>query len=149
MTTPVKTVMYTAEVTLTGGRDGHARSSDGNLDVNLSTPAELEGSGGSGTNPEQLFAAGFSACFQSALMGVARGRNLNVDDCTITTRVGVGPVAEGGFGIEVHLALDAPSLSADEAEDILKRTLKRCPYSRAVAGNVPVTLAANGVEIRE
>ena len=87
MTTAVKTIMYTAEVVLQGGRDGHARSSDGNLDVTLNTPTELEGSGGSGTNPEQLFAAGYAACFQSALMGVARGRNLNVDDCTITTRV--------------------------------------------------------------
>ena len=149
MTTPVKTVMYTAEAVVSGGRDGHARSSDGNLDVSLSTPAELEGSGGGGTNPEQLFAAGYAACFQSALMGVARGRNLNVDDCSITSRVGVGPVAEGGFGIEVHLTLDAPSLTTEQAGDILKRTLKRCPYSRAVAGNVPVTLSANGVEIEE
>jgi Ohr subfamily peroxiredoxin len=147
MTTPVKTVMYTAEAVVSGGRDGHARSSDGNLDVNLSTPAELEGSGGGGTNPEQLFAAGYAACFQSALMGVARGRNLNVDDCSITSRVGVGPVAEGGFGIEVRLELNAPSLSAEDAAAIMTRAHARCPYSRAIAGNVPVELAANGVDI--
>jgi lipoyl-dependent peroxiredoxin len=147
MTTAVKTVMYTAVVTLEGGRDGHARSSDGNLDVQLSTPAELEGSGGSGTNPEQLFAAGFAACFQSALMGIARGKNINIDDCTITARVGVGPVAEGGFGLEVRLELTAPSLSEEDAATFMQRAHKRCPYSRAIEGNVPVELVANGVAI--
>jgi lipoyl-dependent peroxiredoxin len=147
MTTRVKTIMYTAEVVLRGGRDGHARSSDGNLEVDLAVPAELEGSGGSGTNPEQLFAAGFAACFQSALTGIARGRDLNVDDCTITARIGVGPVAEGGFGLEARLELDAPSLSAEDAAELMTRTVKRCPYSRAIAGNVPVELAANGVDI--
>jgi organic hydroperoxide reductase OsmC/OhrA len=80
-------------------------------------------------------------------MGVARGRNLNVDDCSITSRVGVGPVAEGGFGIEVRLELNAPSLSAEDAAAIMTRAHARCPYSRAIAGNVPVELAANGVDI--
>ena len=149
MTTAVKTIMYTAEVVLEGGRDGHARSSDGNLDVTLNTPTELEGSGGSGTNPEQLFAAGYAACFQSALMGVARGRNLNVDDCKITARVGVGPVADGGFGLEVKLELIAPSLSDEDAAAVMTRAHKRCPYSRAIEGNVPVELAANGVVISQ
>jgi Ohr subfamily peroxiredoxin len=131
------------------GRDGHARSSDGNLDVQLTTPTELEGPGGSGTNPEQLFAAGYAACFQSALTGIARGRNLDIDDCTITARVGVGPVSEGGFGLEVRLELTAPSLSDDDAAALMTRAHKRCPYSRAIAGNVPVELAANGVVIGE
>jgi Ohr subfamily peroxiredoxin len=149
MTTAVKTIMYTAEVVLEGGRDGHARSSDGNLDVTLNTPTELEGSGGSGTNPEQLFAAGYAACFQSALMGVARGRNLNVDDCKITARVGVGPVADGGFGLEVKLELIAPSLSDEDAAAVMTRAHKRCPYSRAIEGNVPVELSANGVVISQ
>jgi osmotically inducible protein OsmC len=144
MTTAVKTVMYTAEVVLQGGRDGHARSSDGNLDVQLDTPPELEGAGGTGTNPEQLFAAGYAACFQSALGGIARGRNLNVDDTTITARVGVGPVADGGFGLEVRLELTAPSLSDEDAAALMTRAHKRCPYSRAIEGNVPVELAANG-----
>jgi osmotically inducible protein OsmC len=147
MTTAVKTVMYTAEAVVEGGRDGHARTSDGNLDVKLDTPTELEGSGGSGTNPEQLFAAGFAACFQSALMGIARGKNINIDDCTITARVGVGPVAEGGFGLEVRLELTAPSLSEEDAATFMQRAHKRCPYSRAIEGNVPVELVANGVAI--
>ena len=147
MTTAVKTVMYTAEVTLEGGRDGHARSSDGNLDVKLDTPPELEGAGGTGTNPEQLFGAGYAACFQSALLGIARGRNLEVDDCTITARVGVGPVEAGGFGLEVRLELTAPSLSNEDAASLMTRAHARCPYSRAIDGNVPVELAANGVTI--
>jgi osmotically inducible protein OsmC len=147
MTTAVKTIMYTAEAVVEGGRDGHARTSDGNLDVKLDIPTELEGSGGSGTNPEQLFAAGFAACFQSALMGIARGKNVDIDDCTITARVGVGPVAEGGFGLEVRLELTAPSLSEEDAATFMQRAHKRCPYSRAIAGNVPVELVANGVSI--
>jgi osmotically inducible protein OsmC len=147
MTTAVKTIMYTAEAVVEGGRDGHARTSDGNLDVELDTPTELEGSGGSGTNPEQLFAAGFAASFQSALMGIARGKNVNIDDCTITARVGVGPVAEGGFGLEVRLELTAPSLSEEDAATFMQRAHKRCPYSRAIEGNVPVELVANGVAI--
>ena len=147
MTTAVKTVLYTAEAVVEGGRDGHARTSDGNLDVKLDTPTELEGAGGSGTNPEQLFAAGYAACFQSALMGIARGKNIDLDDCTIISRVGVGPVAEGGFGLEVRLELVAPSLSFEDASALMARAHKRCPYSRAIAGNVPVELAANGSTI--
>jgi osmotically inducible protein OsmC len=147
MTTAVKTVLYTAEAVVEGGRDGHARSSDGHLDVELDVPVELEGEGGSGTNPEQLFAAGYAACFQSALLGIARGRNIDIDDCTITSRVGVGPVAEGGFGLEVRLELTAPSLSDEDAAALMTRAHKRCPYSRAIDGNVPVELVANGTKI--
>ena len=147
MTTAVKTVLYTAEAVVEGGRDGHARSSDGHLDVELDVPVELEGEGGSGTNPEQLFAAGYAACFQSALLGIARGRNIDIDDCTITARVGVGPVAEGGFGLEVRLELTAPSLSDEDAAALMTRAHKRCPYSRAIDGNVPVELVANGTTI--
>jgi osmotically inducible protein OsmC len=147
MTVAVKNVLYTAEVVVEGGRDGHARSSDGRLEVELDTPSELEGSGGPGTNPEQLFGAAYSACFQSALEGIARGRNLDVSGCKITARVGVGPVADGGFGLEVQLELDAPSLSDEDAAAIMTRAHRRCPYSRAIAGNVPVELAANGSTI--
>jgi osmotically inducible protein OsmC len=147
MTVAVKTVMYTAEVLVEGGRDGHARSSDGHLDIKLDTPTELEGAGGPGTNPEQLFAAGYSACFQSALEGIAKGRNLDVTGAQIKTRVGVGPVADGGFGIEVRLELIAPALSDEDAAALMTRAHKRCPYSRAIAGNVPVELAANGTTI--
>ncbi len=115
MTVAVKNVLYTAEVVVEGGRDGHARAAMGASAVELDTPSELEGSGGPGTNPEQLFAAAYSACFQSALEGIARGRNLDVSGCKITARVGVGPVADGGFGLEVRLELDAPSLSDEDA----------------------------------
>ena len=100
MTVAVKDVLYTAEVVDEGGRDGHARGSDGRLEGELDTPSELEGGGGPGTNPEQLFAAAFSACFQSALEGIARGRNLDVSGSTITARVGVGPVADGLVKLE-------------------------------------------------
>jgi Ohr subfamily peroxiredoxin len=147
MTTAVKTVMYTAEAVVEGGRQGHARSSDGRHDVAHDTPTELEGSGGSGTNPEQLFAAGYAACFQSALTAIARGRNIDIDDCKITARVGLGPVAEGGFGLEVRLELTAPSLRDEDAAALMTRAHKRCPYSRAIDGNVPVELAANGTTI--
>jgi osmotically inducible protein OsmC len=147
MPTAVKNVMYTAEVALQGGRDGHARSSDGRLDVALSVPASLEGDDGPGTNPEQLFAAGWAACFQSALLGIARGRGLDLDDCTINAQVGTGPVETGGFGLVGRLELIAPSLSADDAADVMRRTHRRCPYSRAIEGNVPVELVANGNEI--
>jgi osmotically inducible protein OsmC len=147
MTVAVKTVMYTAEVLVEGGRDGHARSSDGHLDIKLDTPAELEGSGGAGTNPEQLFAAGYSACFQSAMEGIAKGRNLDVSGTSIKARVGTGPVATGGFGIEVRLELIAPALSDEDAAALMTRAHKRCAYSRAIDGNVPVELVANGVTI--
>ncbi|MEO9174246.1 MAG: Ohr family peroxiredoxin [Gaiellales bacterium] len=147
MTTALKTTMYTAEAVVEGGREGHARSSDGRLDVELDVPSELEGTGGPGTNPEQLFAVGYAACFQSALMGIARGKNINIDDCSITSRVGTGPVASGGFGLEVRLELTAPSLSVEDAAALMTRAHKRCAYSRAIDGNVPVELAANGVTI--
>ena len=149
MPTAVKTVMYTAETVVEGGRDGHVRSSDGNLDVELDTPTSLEGAGGSGTNPEQLFAAAISACFQSALEGIATGTQPRRHRLAIKARVGVGPVAEGGFGIELRLELLAPSLSDEDAAALMTRAHKRCPYSRAIAGNVPVELAANGVTITE
>jgi osmotically inducible protein OsmC len=146
MTTAVKKIMYTAEVTLEAGRDGRARSSDGYLDVKLETPTELDGSGANGTNPEQLFAAGYAACFQSSLMGIARGKSIDISDCTLIARVGVGPV-EGGFGLDVKLELIAPSLGSEDAAAFMKRAHGRCPYSRAITGNVPLELVANGVTI--
>jgi Ohr subfamily peroxiredoxin len=99
-------ILYTAEATATGGREGHARTNDGRLDVDLDVPSEMGGAGGPGTNPEQLFAAGYAACFQSALLRVASGRKLDVSDSRITARVGIGPVEGGGFGLSVALNLD-------------------------------------------
>src|SRR5712692_10753219 len=100
-------VLYTAEATVEGGREGHARTSDGRLDVDLDVPSEMGGTGGPGTNPEQLFAAGYAACFQSALLRIASGRNLDVTGSRITARVGIGPLKSGGFGLSAGLDLDA------------------------------------------
>src|SRR5579859_6252560 len=114
-------VLYTAEAIVEGGRAGHGRTIDGGLDVQLSVPVELSGDGGSGSNPEELFAVGFAACFQSALLGVARGRKLDATDSRITSRVGIGPRDDGGFGLEVSLDLHAPNISPDEARELMLR----------------------------
>jgi len=137
-------VLYTAEAVVEGGRAGHGRTSDGRLDVALSVPQELSGDGGPGTNPEQLFAVGYAACFQSALLGVARGRNLDVSDSRITSRVGLGPTGRGGFTLSVSLDLHAPQLSAEQAADLMARAHERCPYSNATRGNIDVQLTVDG-----
>jgi len=121
-------VLYTAEAIVEGGRAGHGRTIDGGLDVQLSVPVELSGDGGSGSNPEQLFAVGYAACFQSALLGVARGRNLDSADSRITSRVGLGPTGHGGFTLAVWLDFHAPQLSAEQAADLMARAHERCPY---------------------
>jgi lipoyl-dependent peroxiredoxin len=142
MTTAVKTVLYTAEALVEGGRDGHARSSDCHLDVELDVPIELEGEGGSGTNPEQLFAAGYSSCFHSALKLVAQRMKLDAEGSTVTARVGIGPI-EGspGFGLTVELDVALPGVpDAEQAEQLLERSHKVCPYSNAINGNVEVAL---------
>ena len=123
-------ILYTAEAVVTGGRAGHGRTSDGRLDVALSVPQETGGDGGPGTNPEQLFAVGYAACFQSALLGVARGRQRDASDSTITARVGLGPTGHGGFGLTVALDLHAPHLSRTDAEELMLRADERCPYSK-------------------
>jgi len=134
-------VLYTAEATVTGGRSGHGRTSDGHLDVILSIPPEMGGPGGPGTNPEQLFATGYAACFQSALASVARRDGLPVDDSTVTARVGIGPLGEGRYGLVVTLRIHLPSI-ADRAtaEDLVAQAHQRCPYSNAIRGNVDVSL---------
>ena len=135
-------VLYTAEATVTGGREGHARSSDGRLDVDLDVPSEMGGAGGPGTNPEQLFAAGYAACFQSTLLRIADGRKLDLAGSRITARVGIGPLASGGFGLTVALDMHAPQIGHDEALDLMTRAHETCPYSRATRGNIEVTLTA-------
>jgi osmotically inducible protein OsmC len=140
-------VLYTAEATVTGGREGHARTSDGRLDVDLDVPAEMGGSGGPGTNPEQLFAAGYAACFQSALLRIASGRKLDVSGSRITARVGIGPLSSGGFGLSAALDLDAPNIGRDEAVGLMTRAHEACPYSRATRGNIEVTLTVGGTAL--
>jgi len=140
-------ILYTAEAVVEGGRAGHGRTSDGRLAVELSVPKEMGGEGGPGTNPEQLFAVGYAACFQSALLSVARGRILNASDSTVTARVGSGLAGHGGLGLTVGLDLHAPRLSRGDAEDLMRRAHERCPYSNATRGNVDVTLSVDGTEL--
>ena len=140
-------VLYTAEATVTGGREGQGRTSDGRLDVDLDVPSEMGGGGGPGTNPEQLFALGYAACFQSALLRVAGGRKLDVSDSRITARVGIGPLKSGGFGLTAALDLDAPNIGRDEAVGLMTRAHEACPYSRATRGNIEVTLTVEGTAL--
>ena len=145
--TRLSKVLYTAEAVVEGGRSGHGRTSDGRLDVELSVPEVMGGEGGSGTNPEQLFAVGYGACFQSALLGVAQGRDLDASGSRITARVDIGPTGHGGFDIEVALDLHAPHLSFAEAAKLMARADQRCPYSNATRGNIQVSLTVDGTPI--
>ena len=141
--------LYTTEAVVEGGRAGHGRTSDGRLAVDLSVPRELGGGGGTGTNPEQLFALGYAACFHSGLLAVAQGRKLDASASTVTAHVGIGPTGHGGFGLVVALDLHAPNLSRDDAEDLMRRAHAVCPYSNATRGNVDVTLRVDGTQLRE
>ncbi len=134
-------VKYATKATATGGRDGHARSEDGVLDVKLSTPKELGGAGGDGANPEQLFAAGYSACFIGALKAAGAQMKVKVPaDTKVTATVGIGPRSEGGFGITADLLVDLPGLERDEAQKLVDAAHQICPYSNATRGNVDVGL---------
>src|SRR5256885_14460479 len=124
-------ILYTAEGGVEGGGAGHGRTSDGRLTVKLSVPKEMGGEGGPGTNPEQLFAVGYAACFQSTLLSVARGRKLDASDSTITARVGIGPAGHGGFRLAGALDLHAPHPSPGEAGDLVRRAPQRRPGSNA------------------
>lgn len=134
-------VKYSTKATATGGRDGHARSEDGALDIKLSTPKELGGAGGDGANPEQLFAAGYSACFIGALKAAGAQLKLKVPaDARVTATVGIGPRSEGGFGITADLLVDLPGLDRDDAQKLVDAAHQICPYSNATRGNVDVGL---------
>lgn len=133
-------VLYTATATATGGRTGTARSSDGALEVTLSTPRELGGAGGPGTNPEQMFAAGYSACFIGAMKAVGARMKLKVpDDVSITTEVGIGPIP-AGFGIQVAMRISLPGFERAQAEALVAAAHQVCPYSNATRGNIDVSL---------
>lgn len=132
-------VLYTAEATSTGdGRSGHVVSSDHRLDFDLASPPEMGGSG-NGTNPEQLFAAGYSACFHNALRRVARRAGVDPGESTVTAQVGIGPEG-GGFGLVVTLIIHIPGLDREKAREITEAAHQVCPYSRATRGNISVEL---------
>jgi Ohr subfamily peroxiredoxin len=147
MSVKLEKVLYTAEAVVEGGREGHGRTSDGRLDVMFSVPESLGGDGGDGTNPEQLFAVGYAACFQSALLGVARGRKLDASDSRIVSTVGIGPTGGGGFTLQVSLDLHAPRISREDAVQLMARAHERCPYSNATRGNIEVALTVDGEPI--
>jgi hypothetical protein len=134
-------VLYTTTATATGGRDGHAATKDGTLDVKLATPKELGGAGGAGNNPEQLFAAGYSACFLGAMKFVASQGGPKVPhDASVTASIGIGPRSEGGFGITAELSISLPGLDHAEAVALVEKAHQVCPYSNATRGNVDVKL---------
>jgi osmotically inducible protein OsmC len=137
-------VLSTAAV-VEGGRQGHGRPLDGRLDADLSAPESMGGSGGPGTNPEELFAVGYAACFQSPLLSVATGRRVDASGSRITSLVGIGPTGYGGFGLTVSLDLHAPRLTAEQAADVMARAHQRCPYSNATRGDIDVEFSVNGV----
>ncbi|HSX50240.1 MAG TPA: organic hydroperoxide resistance protein [Cellvibrio sp.] len=138
-------ILYTAQVTSTGGREGRSESTDRALSVVLSTPKALGGAGGAGTNPEQLFAAGYSACFLGALKFVAgKSRIALSDESQITASVGIGPIP-AGFALEVTLDISLPGLSQEQAEHLVDQAHQVCPYSNATRGNIDVKLIVNSI----
>ena len=138
-------VVYTAEATVTGGREqGHGTTTDGGLDVQLRLPNEMGGNGG-GTNPEQLFAVGYAACFEGALGVVARRERIEVGDASIESKVSLITTEERGFNVAVELDVTLPQVTdPEEAKRIVAGAHEVCPYSNATRGNVEVMLTANG-----
>ena len=133
-------VLYTAHATSTGGREGTSKSSDGVLDVKLTTPKELGGNGATGTNPEQMFAAGYSACFVGAMKHVAMMDKITLpDDTSIKAEVGIGPIP-AGFGIQVAMTITIPGMERAAAEKLVQAAHAVCPYSNATRGNIDVVL---------
>lgn len=133
--------LYTAEATAVGGRDGHVASSDGLLDVDVTPPEAMGGPGGA-TNPEQLFAAGFAACFQSALGVVSRRQKVDTAGSTVTARVTIGTADGGAFGLAVELDVHIPDVDDATTATLIAAAHEVCPYSNATRGNIEVTLAA-------
>ncbi len=139
-------VLYTAEVTTTGARSGHAASSDGLLDVQLAVPPQMGGKGGA-TNPEQLFAAGYAACFGGAVEYLANQQKLTTGTVTVKAKVGIGPYDPGqgeGFTLRVDLDITLPKLDQPAAEKLVAAAHRTCPYSNATRGNIDVTLTTHG-----
>jgi Ohr subfamily peroxiredoxin len=133
-------ILYTAEALSTGaGRNGHVRTSDGQVDLDLAMPKEMGGSG-NGANPEDLFAAGYAACFHSALQGVARSRKIKIEDSSVGGRVSIGPNGEGGFQLAVMLEIVIPGIELALAQELADAAHQVCPYSNATRGNIDVQI---------
>ncbi len=133
--------LYTATATVHGGREGSIESSDGVLKHSLSMPKELGGSGGSGTNPEQLFAAGYGACYESALMNIARKEGIELKEVEINSNVSIGKdESDGGFKLAVRLDVKLPGIERAKAEELAQKAHDFCPYSKATRGNIEVEL---------
>ncbi|HXA33983.1 MAG TPA: organic hydroperoxide resistance protein [Acidimicrobiales bacterium] len=139
MVTTLNKALYTAEASTTGGRDGHARSSDGVLDLDVRVPEEMGGHGG-GTNPEQLFAAGYAACFQSALGVVSRRQKVDTSGSTVTAKVTIGTIDGGAFGLAVELDVAIPGVDGETAQALADAAHQVCPYSNATRGNIEVAV---------
>lgn len=134
-------VKYRTSATATGGRDGQAATTDGTFSVKLAIPKELGGPGGPGSNPEQLFAAGYAACFIGAMKAVAPAQKLRVPaDAAVTATIGIGPRSEGGFGITADLKISLPGLEPADAQRLVDAAHQVCPYSNATRGNLNVGL---------
>ena len=136
----IEKILYTAHATSMGGREGSSKTSDGVLDVKLTTPKQLGGNGATGTNPEQLFAAGYSACFLGALKHVAAAQKISLPaDTSIDAEVGIGPIP-AGFGIQVAMKVSLPGMERAAAEKLVQAAHGVCPYSNATRGNIDVDL---------
>jgi lipoyl-dependent peroxiredoxin len=131
-------ILYTAVATAKGGRNGHAETSDGTVKLELAVPKEMGGTGKKGTNPEQLFAIGYSACFGGSLDFVAKQKKKNLKDIEVTGHVSFGQRDEGGFGLAIQLDVHIPDVSREEAEALVAEAHKVCPYSNSIRGNVDV-----------
>lgn len=143
----MKTIYATEATVRGGGRNGQARTSDGRLEVELDIPQELGGEGGNGTNPEQLFAAGYAACFASAVAKVSRRMKRDASDATVTSRVGIGSDGSSGYSLWVQIQVNLPSLNQDEAESLVAEAHETCPYSKATRDNIPVHLVVEGEQV--
>jgi Ohr subfamily peroxiredoxin len=140
--------LYTAEATVTGGRkEGHGKTSDGNLEVDIRPPADLGGDG-TGTNPEQLFAVGYAACFESALDVVGRRMKVDAEDASVQSRVSLHPTEEKGFKLSAELDVTLPSVDdPDQAAEVVRTAHSVCPYSLAIKDSIDVKLTANGQDV--
>jgi osmotically inducible protein OsmC len=141
MTTPLTKPLYTARASATGGRAGHAASDDGILDVDLRPPKEMGGPGGA-TNPEQLFAAGYAACFQSALGAVGRRQGTDTGNSVVEADVTIGTIPGGGYGLAVALRVSIPGVEPEKIRELAESAHQVCPYSNATRGNIDVTITA-------